>query len=442
MDSDAVSDLTGQELGKYRIIRRIGAGNTAAVYLAQDPFIDRQVALKVANPVTHGSPAELERERQQFFAEARTAGMLRHPNITAIFDAGTDQGRNFIVMEYVAEGRTLDYYVKPDRLLPLEQVTNILYQCALALDYAHRRGVVHRDIKPRNVLVTAALEVKIADFGLAVAGGTQPGVGDAWIGSPLYMSPEQLRREVVSGQSDLFSLGIVGYQLLTGKHPFEASNFDAIQYRILKTKPAALANFRADLPDIFQRIIDKTLARNLEYRYRCGADLAGDLSLVYDFLHQEIRSVSPQEKFSRISGLSFFRDFQPLDLWELIHGGDWLCVADGTAIVNERDRDSSFYVIVDGAVSVCRQGFKILELGVGDCFGEMGMLLRRERCASVVAVGDTTLLRVEGTLIDRMPLSSQHVFQRAFLSALVNRLDAVTARLAASSAGPTTDVGI
>lgn len=440
MDSQAAADLEGRHLGKYRVVRRIGSGNMAHVYLAQDPFIDRPVALKVATPPVAADDDELAQQHRQFFGEAQTAGMLRHPNITAIFDAGADQGFNYIVMEYVPGGRTLDEYTKPDHLLSLEQVTNILYQCALALDYAHRRGVVHRDIKPRNVLISDSMDVKIADFGVAVTLQSRSEDGDAWVGSPLYMSPEQIRRETLTGQSDLFSLGVLGYLLLTGKHPFEATNFEAIQHRILNTKAAALANFRADIPEIYQRIIDKALARNLQYRYRSGADFAGDLSLVYDFLRDTSRGVSQQEKFSRISGLPFFKDFQDLELWELIHAGDWMRMSDGVPIVSEGEMEASFYVIVDGHVAVRKQGHDVIELGVGDCFGEMGLLLGRERCATVLAQRDATVLRIKGATIDRMSVNSQIKFQRAFLLALIDRLDAVTERMVPPRAGSTNDV--
>ncbi|MCC7121346.1 MAG: protein kinase [Gammaproteobacteria bacterium] len=442
MDSQAAADLSGRQLGKYHIVRRIGAGNMACVYLARDPFIDRPVAIKVANPAGEDTPDEAAHQRPQFFAEAQMAGMLRHPNITAIFDASTEQGFDYIVMEYVPGGRTLDHYTRPDQLLPPEQITDVLCQCALALDYAHRRGVIHRDVKPRNVLISDAMEVKIADFGVAVANSGQKTGADVWIGSPLYMSPEQIRREPLSGQSDLFSLGIVGYQLLTGRHPFEASNFDAIQHRILNTKPAALATFRADLPDIFQRIIDKALARNLQYRYRSGADFAGDLSLVYDFLRDSVRGVSQQEKFARISGLPFFKDFHDLEIWELIHAGDWLRIPDGTPIISEGDKEASFYVIVDGRVGVLKQEQEILELGTGGCFGEMGLLLGRERCATVMARQETTMLRIRGATVERMSVNAQIKFQRAFLFALIDRLDAVTGRMSVARADATPNVGI
>jgi len=246
------------------------------------------------------------------------------------------------------------------------------------------------------------------------------------------MSPEQLRLDPLTGQSDLFALGILGYQLLTGKHPFEASNFEAIQHRILNTKPPPLSEFRADIPDIYQRIIDKALARTLQYRYRSGADFAGDLSLVYDFLRDAARGVSQQEKFARISGLPFFKDFQDIELWELIHAGDWTFVNAGDSIVQEGEIDASFYVIVDGTVRVEKNGHGLLELGLGDCFGEMGLLSGRERCATIFAASNATVFRIKGATIDRMSVNSQIKFQRSFLLALITRVEAMTEQMAAT----------
>ena len=436
MESQPAANLEGQHLGKYRLDRKIGAGNMATVYLARDPFIDRQVAIKVAHRAADETPEQVQRHRQQFFNEAQTAGMLRHPHIIAIYDAGSERDLYYIVMEYVPGGRTLDAYTRPDQLLPLEQVTGVLYQCALALDYAHRRGVVHRDIKPRNILVSAAMEAKIADFGVAVTGDDASRDVNEWVGSPLYMSPEQIRLEPPTGQSDLFSLGVVAYQLLTGKHPFDASNLEAIHHRILNTRPLPLAELRTDLPDICQRIVDKALAKSLQYRYRSGADLAGDLSLVYDFLRDAARGVSQQEKFARISGLQFFKDFPDSDLWELIHAGEWLVVAPDTAIVSEGDVDPAFFVVVDGSVRVEKNRRCVVKLSAGECFGEMGMADGRKRSASIVADSSATLFRVRSAVIDRMSVNAQLRLQRSFLYALIDRLEDATSRLADAQASP------
>ena len=224
MNSITPGPLEGQALGKYQVLTTIGRGNMATVYLGQDPFIDRPVAIKVAFDEYVQSDETGPLYRRMFFNEAQAAGMLKHPNITAIFDAGVDQDRYYIVMEYIHGGTTLDTFTSAENLLSIKNVTDILYQCAMGLDYAHGKGVIHRDIKPRNILITDELEAKITDFGVAVVPHLQEGQSAEHAGSPLYMAPEQLRLEEATTQSDLFALGVVAYELLTGKHPFEESD--------------------------------------------------------------------------------------------------------------------------------------------------------------------------------------------------------------------------
>jgi eukaryotic-like serine/threonine-protein kinase len=281
MSTIDATHLEGHSLGKYQILRKLGEGNMAVVYLAQDPFIDRLVALKVALPDKARESIEPAAFKRLFFNEAQTAGMLRHPNITSIYDAGMENDIYYIVMEYVPEGQTLEHFTRANTLFSVEDISNILYQCALALDYAHRRGVIHRDVKPRNILLTPNKEVKLSDFGVAVVQSSLDDAEPDHAGSPLYMSPEQVRNEPLTGQSDLFSLGIVAYELLTGKHPFTGGNLEAINHQTLTRKPLAVAEYRADIPDVYQRIIEKALAKSPYYRYKSGADLAGDIALVF-----------------------------------------------------------------------------------------------------------------------------------------------------------------
>ena len=179
-------DLEGASLGKYQVLKKIGSGNMATVYMGHDPFIDRPVAIKVARPDYVSSADNGEFYKQLFFNEAQTAGLLKHPNITSIYDAGVDRDNYYIVMEYVHGGHTLERYTDVDALLAIENVTSVLYQCAMALDYAHKKGVVHRDIKPRNILLTEEKEAKITDFGVAVAASASAGV-----------SPEHVRLAIV-----------------------------------------------------------------------------------------------------------------------------------------------------------------------------------------------------------------------------------------------------
>lgn len=355
--------LEGQALGKYQVLKTIGKGNMATVYLGHDPFIDRPVAIKVAFDEYVQSLENGALYRRMFFNEAQAAGMLKHPNVTAIFDAGVDQERYYIVMEYIHGGTTLDNFTRPEHLLSIKSVTDVLYQCAMALNYAHGKGVIHRDIKPRNILVTENLEAKITDFGVAVVPHLQQGEAAEHAGSPLYMAPEQLRREEPTNQCDLFALGVVAYELLTGKHPFAGRNMEAIQHRIQDTPPTPVDEFRADIPDIYQRIIDKALAKHPEYRYKTGADMAGDLSLVYDFIRHSHKQPAQQEKFTRVQRLEFFSEFSDAELWEIINAGDWISVEPGLPIIREGEEDPSFYVLVDGEVSVFKGDREIAKLG-------------------------------------------------------------------------------
>jgi len=429
-------ELAGQSLGKYQILRKIGEGNMAIVYLAQDPFIDRLVAIKVAHPDRIAATADADTFKRLFFNEAQTAGMLRHPNITAIFDAGMEQDIYYIVMEYVEGGETLEQYTAVQSLVPLEEVTNILNQCAQALDYAHRRGVIHRDVKTRNILLTRNREVKITDFGVAVVQSKATETSAVQAGSPLYMSPEQIQNEPLTGQTDLFSLGIVAYELLTGKHPFTGSNLEAVHHQTLTRRPAPLRDFRANTPEILQRIIDKALAKASYYRYKTGSDMAGDLALVFDFLKRTPTDIPPPEKFEKVRALKFFTAFPELELWEIVNAAEWMRIAPGQEIVHEGDIDPTFYVIVDGTVMVRKGGRDIIQLKTGDCFGEMALLTGGQRTATIAADSTVTVIKLRGTVVDRTSVNCQLRFQRNFLAALIERLEIATEQIGAIAPGP------
>jgi len=425
--------LEGCSLGKYRIQRRIGEGNMSIVYLARDPFIDREVAIKVAHPARVAAAKEPEVMRRLFFNEAQTAGMLRHPNITAIFDAGVEDGVFYIAMEYVPDGRTLEQLTSIQSLVPLEEVTQVLFQAAQALDYAHRRGVVHRDVKPRNILLTPTTDVKLSDFGVAVMPSRRVEIPPVNAGSPLYMSPEQVQGQPTTPQTDLFALGVIAYQLLTGHHPFAGSNLEAIQHQILTRRPTPVSEYRANVPPIFQRIVDKAIAKSALYRYKTGSDMAGDLALVFDFLKRGPHDVPAAEKFSRVRTLRFFAEFPELELWEIVNAGEWLVFRHDEPIVQEGDVDSTFYVIVDGSVAVRKGTRDILRLKPGDCLGEMAMFSGRRRSATNAAENEVTLIRMRGTVIDRTSVNCQLRFQRKFLNALIERLENATELLGQAS---------
>ena len=219
-------------LGKYEVLEEIARGGMGIVFLGYDSFVDREVAIKVQHNDSVVGGDRAARNRKLFFNEAHTAGRLHHPNILSIYDAGVEGDICYIVMELIPEGNTLKPFCKPESLLPLDKVIELVFRCAKALDYAHRNGVVHRDIKPGNILVTPDMDVKVGDFSIALftesdMSVTQPlGV----MGSPLYMSPEQINDREVDSRTDLFSLGVLLYELLTGRHPFAAEKISILPW--------------------------------------------------------------------------------------------------------------------------------------------------------------------------------------------------------------------
>ena len=406
-------DKIPKRLGKYEVAEEIDRGSMGIVYLGYDPYVDRQVAIKVALAESLNDPESGQRYRKMFFNEASTAGSLTHPNIISIFDAGVDQEICYIVMEYIKGGETLKKYCTPENSLPIEKVVEVIFKCAKALDYAHRQGVVHRDIKPTNILVTGDVDIKIGDFSIAHINKpdsteTQP-VG--MMGSPRYMSPEQLKEDFVTGQSDLFSLGIVMYELLTGKHPFAADNFSRL---------------RQDIPESLQAIVDRALQKDIKNRYSMGLDLATELSKAFDALEGPQEDISEQEKFISIKKLEFFQGFPDAELWEILRASTWQDYDAGNDIIVEGELDDCFYIIAEGKVTVSKNNKAIRTLEKGDCFGEMGYLAKTKRTASIRSEGNTSLLKINSTVISQVSLNCQVRFLKVFLRTLIHRLSATT----------------
>ena len=423
------------KLGKYDVSDEINRGSMGIVYFGHDPYIDRSVAIKVALSDELNDPESGERYRKMFFNEAHTAGMLTHPNIISIFDAGVDQETCYIVMEYITDGETLKKYCTPEVLLPIEKVVEIVFKCAKALDYAHRQGVVHRDIKPSNILVTQDHDVKIGDFSIAQLNKpdmteTQP---EGMMGSPRYMSPEQLKEDAITNQSDLFSLGIVMYELLAGKHPFMADNFSRLVTKILHEEPMPLREVRTDIPEVLEVIVQKAMQKNVEDRYSMGLDLATDLSKAFDNLEGPEEDISEQEKFNSIQRLEFFEGFPDAELWEIIRASTWQDYTDNDEIIVEGELDDCFYIIVKGEVAVKKNELSIRTLTEGDCFGEMGYLTKTKRTATIKSDGDTALLKVNSTVISQVSLNCQVRFLKVFLRTLIHRLSATTEKVSKDS---------
>jgi serine/threonine-protein kinase len=263
-----------QRLGRYVIQRRIGRGAMGAVYLGKDPRINRAVAVKVIAIEKEFEDEELKEARLRFYREAESAGRLTHPNIITVYDAGEDKGLAYIAMEYVP-GIPLRDFTDPKRLLAPKRALELCAATAEALDYAHNQGVIHRDIKPANLLYNPKDgSLKISDFGVARMTDNNRTKTGIVLGTPMYMSPEQLGAEDLTGLSDLFSLGVTLYELMVGEVPFKATNIAVLMTKITSEDPSPVSSRRAGIPPSVDAVLSKALAKRPEDRFSCGAEMA------------------------------------------------------------------------------------------------------------------------------------------------------------------------
>ena len=276
--------IGANDLDRYRRERELGRGSMGSVFLAIDTLTGQQVALKLLALQREFSAEDLADVRQRFTREARAAGQLKHPDILQVFEAGEAGQDAWIAMEYV-RGHDLSFYSRVGQLLPVREVLVLMIRLARALDHAHRQGVVHRDIKPANVMLErsgdgSAGTLKIMDFGIArIADGSRTRTGLV-LGTPSFMSPEQLAGLKVDGRSDLYSLGVMLYQLLTGHLPHQSDSMAKLMYQIANQAPPDVRHFRPELPESLAMVLALALEKRPELRYASGEQMAQDLEAV------------------------------------------------------------------------------------------------------------------------------------------------------------------
>jgi eukaryotic-like serine/threonine-protein kinase len=412
---------TPEKVGKYVIVKEVGRGSTGVVYLSHDPYYRRDVAIKVYNLESHDED-RARVTRKMFLSEAHMVGMLQHPNILPIFDAGEEEGHYYIVTEHVHGARTLSAYCKPDNLLPIDDVVEIMYKCAKALHYAHSRGVIHRDIKPSNLMLTQANDVRIIDFGIALVADSEISRIEGIAGSPSYMSPEQVQSLEITNRSDLYSLGAVMYELLTGFRPFRGGNLSKLLHQIVYATPQPIHSLRQQIPELLEDTVAKALQKDPAKRYRNGLELAADLTRVHQALREGSSKLDRQERFSILRTLKFFHDFSQSEILEVLRASTWQDYEQGEEIVKEGEMDDRFYVIVSGSVGVMRNGNPVGQLDAGDCFGETSYVRGAKRLATIKALTNVTLMKVSSTLLEQSSAACQLRFNKVFLRSLISRL--------------------
>src|ERR1044072_9237541 len=326
-------DLTLQ-VGKYEVQKHLGKGATGTVYLASDTFTGKEVALKTIEPELFPDPEFGTVYRTQFLNEASLAGKLRHPHIVSILDAVVSEDSVHIAMELVMGG-DLSKHVISGKLLPIADVLQIAFKCCGALQYAATQGIVHRDIKPANIMIAEGTEVKIADFGAAFLKKSQV-VQTAAMGSPYYMAPEQIQGKEVSFHSDMYSLGVVLYELLHGKKPFIAENLDALMQKIIKYDPVPLTEGRKDLPKELDPVVLRVLMKTPSQRYPSWNEFALELSKIGQSVLPE-RDIPDSEKYVVLKRVPMLALLSDAEIWERARAGKWRRLSKNRAVVREKE---------------------------------------------------------------------------------------------------------
>ena len=425
------------QVGRYDIRKLLGKGATGIVYLAKDTFTGNEVALKTIEPEVFLDPEFGTVYRQQFLNEASLAGKLRHPHIVAILDAVVQEDSGHIAMELVTGG-DLSAHVAPDRLLAVAEVLQIGFKCCGALDYAYKEGIVHRDIKPANILVAGGSEVKLADFrgevkisdfGAAILRKSQA-VQTVAMGSPYYMSPEQIAGVELTFHSDMYSLGVVLYELLTGKRPFTAESIEALVQKILTEDPVPPSKLRPGLTDAIDTAVLRAMKKKPEYRYAAWADFARELSSASAHALPP-DAICDSEKYLALKKVEVLSTLSDAELWELVRAGGWSRARKNSIIVKEDEPGRSLFFLAQGEVKVTKGGRLLNVVNPVEYFGEMAYMWggTLPRHATVESMTDLLLAEFEPAALDAMSISAQLHLTRALARNLVDRLALANTRL-------------
>ncbi|MFZ2540412.1 MAG: serine/threonine-protein kinase [Gallionella sp.] len=417
------------KIGKYEIVRELGSGATSTVYLATDEFNKQEVAIKLFDLKILRDPNREKVYRKLLMTEVSLAGKLSHPHIVKTLDAVMEGDENYMVMEFV-EGNTLEMYGEVDNLLPISTIAEITYKCCKALEYAQRQGVIHRDIKPANILLQGETDIKIFDFG-AAALQTDQSTQVSGVGSPAYMSPEQVKEQKLTHQTDIYSLGVMMYKLLTGKLPFDASNNYSMIYHIINIEPPPPSSFRPEMPAALDQIVRRAMEKDTAKRYQSWEEFSRDLVGFFGDVAPSQKEIFDTEKFDTLRSLAFFKNFSDVELWEVLRTSEWRKVPEGEYILHDGDSGHLFYILAKGTVRVLKQGRLLSLLHRGDCFGEMAHLLERDfkRSTDVIAKNDVVLIEINPEVFAHATTGCRFQFSEAFLRMLVKRLSVANTRV-------------
>ena len=415
---------TSQSLlgSRFEIRGLLGEGGMGRVHLAYDAFLQREVAIKLANMKLLDDPEVGDRMRKMWMNETRLAGKLQHPHIVEVFEAGTTEDFGYLVMEYVSGG-TLKQYARPDALLPVEQVIEHVYKVCNALDYANKLGLLHRDIKPTNIMITSARTVKVADFGTAYfSKSDETQVFD--VGTLPYMPPEHFRDWPPNIQLDIYAVGVVAYQLLTGSLPFTADSFDSLLKQKTAGEYVSVEERRKGIASALRFVVHRAIHPDPQIRYDSWQALCDDLRNALPQLDRPNEVLFDTARFDALKRLPFFGGFTDTKLWEAIHLSSWRDFREGETVFEENSPGDSVFVIAKGEAAVTRCGATLNRLGQGDCIGEIAFLDEsiHVRSATVRALSPLVLIEISANELRSGSAELQAAFGRAFIRIMLERI--------------------
>ncbi|MCL2590360.1 MAG: serine/threonine-protein kinase [Betaproteobacteria bacterium] len=418
-------------IGEYRIVREIGNGATATVYEAKHPGFPGSVAVKhIRFGDSTKDGAKLNRRLLKLLrAEKAVAQRLDHPNIIKIHEVVAGRKQAYVVMEYFS-GTTLEQYCSFEHRLPVHRVTGIIFKCCMALDYAYRQGIVHRDIKPANILIDEKDDVRITDFGLALNVDKSIEADSTFImgvGSPAYMSPEQVKNYPLNQKTDLYSLGVVMFHLLAGRLPFRAANQAQLVYKIINTDPPLASHLNPDVSEQMDVVIRKAMEKDLYSRYKNGAEFAKDLSAARFKIFDEDDAQLDTVHFSMLRRQAFFTEFDDVELWEVLRISVWRNVSGHVRLIKEGDTEQRFGVLLEGRVELSIAGRRVMELGSGTIFGESAWLdrINHRQTMSAVSLEPLTYLEINPAALMLATEEVQEAFRHEVASVVTHRLGAL-----------------
>lgn len=420
--------LEAATIGRYKILGILGRGNMGEVFRARDPMIGRLVALKTRRFDLVFDKKDLQFIIDKFFEEARIVGNLVHPNIVTVFDLGQDGDYCYIAMELL-EGEDLTSFNTEDTLLAIDEVVEMIGKVCHALDFAHSHGVIHRDIKPANIMHTKDHGIKITDFGIAMPVQSGKTSELQVIGTPSYMSPEQTKGLRLTNQTDFYSLGVVLFELLCGSRPFRGRTLYELMDDIRYAPAPSILEFRPDLPQGVDMVLQRALEKEPELRYRTGKEFADELERAIKGDAPPVRDLKASKKAELIKSVRFFRAFSIQEIEDMTRIGTFIRYDKGHVVLREGDIDTTFFVLLSGTVRVIKNNKKIADLTKGACIGEMGAFCNSPRTAHVIAKTPCLVIKLDLKVLARENEALKYKFYEIFIQTLSERLELTTMRL-------------